>query len=511
VNEAKRPKVFVLGIDGATFRVIKPLVGEGKLPSFERMMREGYYSDLESTIPPISGPAWTSFATGLQPKDHGIFDFILKKEGEYRPHYINSRDVKVPTFWETLGREGYRVIVQNIMVTYPPKPVNGYLITGGLTPPGRPYTYPPELRKELEDRFGGYPHLPVGGISPQSDERKYVRKLFNNMDIRKRITRYLMREKPWDLFVVMFEGADSLQHAFWHYFDEEHPNYQHIEDGLVREAIPNFYIEMDRFVGEIIDSLPEGTTLIIMSDHGFGRLEKYFAVNNLLLETGMLRLKNSFSTRIKKAWFNPVVNPAAMYRVINKLDFGSLVSKTDPRNKNSGSFSLRSLLMTRDDIEWSKTKAFAMGSAGHIYINVKDREKSGIVELGEEYREIRREIIRGLEDLEDPETGGRVVEKVCTKRELFSGEYFKSAPDITIVPAEGYATLHKEVFTSPDTLLSAPNTGYHRPEGIFMTRNTYGSIPEISEDVTHIWSIWDFVLKLFQTENQIPPAIERRL
>lgn len=129
-----KKKMFVLGVDGATFDVILPLMKNGELPNFEKVMTNGAWGELESTIPPSSGPAWTSFMTGMRPVNHGIFDFVLKKPGSYETCYVNSTYIRSPPFWKILGNYGLKVGIINVMVTYSHHPVNGFLITGGLTP-----------------------------------------------------------------------------------------------------------------------------------------------------------------------------------------------------------------------------------------------------------------------------------------------------------------------------------------------------------------------------------------
>lgn len=489
----KKQKVYVLGIDGATFRIIEPMIREGTLPNFERIMKEGAYGILQSTIPPLSGPAWVSFATGMTPCDHGIFDFIVKKSNSYETFYIHSRHVKAKPFWSILGEYGKKVIVQNIMVTYPPYPVNGYLITGGLTPPGRAYTYPKSLAQEIEGKFGKYPHLPVGGINVAKDgERKFIEIFYRNMEKRAKITKYLMKEKPWDLFVIMFEGADSLQHEFWKYIDEKHPRYKFVRDEFVRDAIPNFYKKMDRFLGELLTGLDENTTLFIMSDHGFGRLEKYFIVNNFLIDIGMLKLKKDIKTKFKKFLYGHNIDLNTLYEFSKKLGLMSIQSKfRGGKTENM----LNSLFLSVKDIDWNRTKAFSVGTGGHIYINLKGRESKGIVET-KDYEGVVHQIMGELKKLEDSETGKKVMEEIYTKEDIYKrGRFENEAPDISFIPEEGYATLHREQFVSSSLFTNPSNSGFHRKDGIFMA---YGAgVKKGRIENVNIWDIASTILKTF--------------
>jgi len=487
----EKQKVYVLGIDGATFRIIEPMVNDGDLQNFERIMNNGVYSKLISTIPPLSGPAWVSFMTGMNPCNHGIFDFVLKKPNSYGSYYINSRHIKGETFWGIIGNYGRRVIIQNIMVTYPPTRVNGYLITGGLTPPNRHYTYPKSLEDEIECRFGRYPHLPVGGINVTNDERRYIEIFYKNMEKRVEITKYLMREKPWDLFVVMFEGADPIQHEFWRYIDEQHPRYKAIKDEFVRDAIPNFYRKMDEFLGELLNELDEHTTLFVISDHGFGRLNKYININNFLIDMDMLKLKRNIKTRMKRFIYNQNIDLKTLYNLSKRLGLSSIRSKF---RGNKAENTLNKLFLSTEDIDWKRTKAFSIGSGGHIYINLQDREPDGVVN-SKDYDSIIYEIVDGLRNIIDPETGKRVIEEVYTKKEICDGGFSDLAPDISFIPKEGYATLHREQFISSSLFIESPNSGYHRRDGIFMA---YGSAITRNEiKSANIYDIAPTILYLF--------------
>src|SRR4030065_410257 len=148
-------RTIVIGLDGATFDLILPWVEQGHLPSFRRLIEEGSWGELESTMPPLTGPAWSSFITGKNPGKHGIYDFMYRDPKGYRSITINATLRKGPSFWRLLGDQGKRVIVFNVPVTYPPEEVNGIMISGFPTPPkSKDFVYPPELREDLEREIG---------------------------------------------------------------------------------------------------------------------------------------------------------------------------------------------------------------------------------------------------------------------------------------------------------------------------------------------------------------------
>ena len=464
-NRENKPKIFVLGVDGATFDVILPLVEKGELPNLKKMIDQGTWGELESVIPPSSGPAWTSFQTGKIPSNHGIFDFLTKRPKSYDTHYINSTNIRGEKLWDILGRYGLKSGIINVMVTYPPYPVNGFLLTGGLTPMGSKYAYPDELAKEIEDKFGAYRLWGVGGVTLTSGgEEKFINSYFSNEKRRIEIVKYLMAEKDWDFFMVMLESADPLQHELWKYIDSKHPRFDEDAPDFIKDAVPNFYNLVDTFLGEVLGVLPPNATVCIMSDHGFGPLDRYFLVNNFLMDIGMLKLKTSIGSGVKRSIFR-VISLEQLYRVARRigLNRAAKVFRGGARER-----ALSGLVPSFKDIDWRRTKAFAVGASGHIYLNVQGREPEGIVKPGDEYKNVRDYIARELKAVVDHKTGNKAVEKVFIKEDLHIGRLAERAPDISFLPSRGFGTLHREQFVSPSMFIDSPSCGTHRKNGIVM-------------------------------------------
>ena len=145
LGEANMNKVLVIGLDGATFDIILPWIKQGKLPNFEKLISEGSYGNLTSTLPTVSPVAWTSFATGVNPGKHGIFGFLT----DYESTPVTRIDIKSKTFWEIASENGKRVIIMNVPMTYPPEEINGIIISGYESPEEEIFTYPENLTEEL--------------------------------------------------------------------------------------------------------------------------------------------------------------------------------------------------------------------------------------------------------------------------------------------------------------------------------------------------------------------------
>ena len=177
-EQGERERVLVIGIDGATFDLLTPWMEEGFLPNLAALMGSGSHGPLRSTIPPITASAWTSFQTGKNPGKHGLFDFTQYRPGSYETSYVNASSVLAEPLWQVLSRQGKRVVVINVPVTYPPRPVNGYLISGMLTPSmDVEFTYPPDLYQQMVREIGDYQIFLPARAALQMGSRDFVNRL----------------------------------------------------------------------------------------------------------------------------------------------------------------------------------------------------------------------------------------------------------------------------------------------------------------------------------------------
>ena len=455
---SEKSRVIVIGLDGATFDLILPWVEEGHLPTFKRMMEEGSWSELESTTPPMTGPAWSSFITGKNPGKHGIYDFMRRRQGGYDFATINATHRKGPSFWKLLGDHGKKVIVFNVPITYPPEEVNGVMISGYLTPPkAADFVFPPELKKDLEAEIGFHSTFFPGATYSLGREEKFIRAVHEMTDRTIRVMEFLRNRYPWDCFVGVFQGTDLLQHCLWK--DRNHP--------VLGRAFLDLYQKIDRYLGSLFAQLDERTLLLILSDHGFGDLKKQVFLNAWLLSKGFLRLKSTWAVRAKEVLFHLGMVPMKAHQLLVRLglDFSSELME----NRESVFSFLGKIALSFEDIDWQRTQAYSMGNMGYIFVNLKGREPEGSVELGD-FDRMRREIREELFGMKDDETGKPIMEKVFFKEDLYSGPFLSDAPDIVAVPKDYlYHFRGDSVFISnhwmEDLWLMS---GFHRARGIFL-------------------------------------------
>jgi predicted AlkP superfamily phosphohydrolase/phosphomutase len=465
-------KIFILGLDGASPDVIDSLIEKGRLPAFKALKDRGVSGRLRTTIPPITGSAWSSFMTGKNPGKHGIFDFTYRKEGTYELSPISARMREGKAFWSIATEAGRKVCIFNVPVTYPPDAVNGIMVSGMLTPSSRDdYTHPRSVASEL-DRVAGKYQIHITESYSKKREERFLKHLYEVTSKQKKAMDFLLGQEEWDLFVAVFQGIDVLQHELWHTYDRQHFRHGQYEERFI-DTIPQFYEYMDRVLGEVMDWCDKkGLTLIVMSDHGAGPLKKLLYVNNFLIKKGFLKLRGGAATRFKHLLFRLGMAPMTFYHILLSVGLGKLKHKA---RFGQGASWLKKFFLSFQDVDWSASKAYAIGTtAGQVYVNLEGREPGGIVRAGKEYETVREEIIAALRELTDRETGEHIIEEIYRKEGLYSGPRAATAPDIVFLPKGlEIAAFGEYEFASHRILdYSRGLSSSHRMEGILMMKGS---------------------------------------
>jgi predicted AlkP superfamily phosphohydrolase/phosphomutase len=450
--------VCVIGLDGATFSLIKPWVEEGKLPHFRTLMEEGSSGDLESTIPAHTPTAWTTSVTGQNAGQHNLYTFFRLDRGNYRRILTNHGDRRAKAVWNILSEEGKQVGIVGVPFTYPAEKVNGFMVSGSPLPSAaRDHTYPPSLLTEIVEKVPGYK---LWSELHHRGEEKLLEEICQQIEIEIALISYLLEAKSWDFFMGVLIGLDVVQHLFWRHMDRSHPQFHPGSSKKLGRGILNCYQRVDRFLGFVMGLLEEEVALVICSDHGFGPLHRYFYITNWLLENGFLVLKEESDLKRRRKVGSLIfrmgisrLKPFVPLRLLKKV-----VQHAFP-----GYHHLIPL------IDWNRTKAFFPTVAGQgIYINMRDRESAGIVLPGKPYEDVRQSIKEKLDEW----LKAGVIDKIHRREEIYDGIYLENAPDLIIEMGKGYQLqegLGPALFTIPfgrGTLVS----GQHRKEGIFFIR-----------------------------------------
>jgi predicted AlkP superfamily phosphohydrolase/phosphomutase len=425
-----KPRLLILGIDGGSPRIIDYLIGQGELQNLSSLISRGNYGILHSTLPPITPQAWSDFMTGSDAGRHGIYDFIETREGTYRRRFVNASFRHGNTIWRILSDKGYRVGAVNIPFTYPPEPLNGFIVCG-VDAPGMTddITYPPELRDDIVRHVGDF--LLFTGKPAGKGRDAFFEHLKRVVENTSSISLYLMNRFQPDCFSVVFSPSDHIQHYFW----DELP----ISLGgkgspsNASTAIFDIYRDIDREIGRLISAFGRADLVTVLSDHGAAGLKKNVHLNRWLHSIGLLHYRidarRGFPDTVRETMLTN------FYRCVGRLrDFlkGTLPEHTKNRLK---------ILMPRleekvesdlavSEIDWKNTRAYAQGIYGNIYLNLRGREPEGVVYPGKEAELLLARIRSGLLRMTDPVTGESVVEEVIYGTEHYSQPSAGHPPDL---------------------------------------------------------------------------------
>ncbi len=465
-----RRKVVVFGIDGGTLSLVGPWAKRGELPNLSRLLGSGASGALRSTLHPLTPQAWCSFLTGMNPGHHGVFDFGKRREDSYGLCLTDSTDRRAPAVWSYLEEHDLTTGVVNVPLTFPLEPVHGFMVSGMHSPSVDLAVGPRSLLADIEEAA---PDYRIDVMSPWYTEMDdFLRDVHEMADARRRLVTHLYKKYRPDLYIVVMVAVDRVCHALYKQMADPQ---LHNRDGRggwkYSGEVLKAYRAVDRALGELMDEADDDTVFIIMSDHGFGTLDKDVNLNQFFLEQGVM----SFSPK-KVLPRLPVVGvpPGQSGRGAVEALRDKMVRIIPPlramedRSIRRGEIPLE--LRTWEYVDWDRTRAYSQGLFGNVYINLRGREPEGCV-APEDYHRVREEVARTLLTLTDPEDGDRVVNHVYRREEIYHGPHLEDAPDLVVVMRDyAYITRGGSELTSRD-VISEPavnHSGNHRLNGMLI-------------------------------------------
>jgi predicted AlkP superfamily phosphohydrolase/phosphomutase len=292
----KRRRVLVVGLDCAPPSVLFHTGAENslglkdQLPNLSRLIDEGCYGPLSSSIPCITVPAWTSMLSSKDPGTLGFYGFRNRADHSYdRMNIATASAIHEKRVWDILSEAGKDSVVVGVPQTYPIQPLKGALISSFLTPSTqRQYTYPNELRYEIDRVLDGQPYDVDVPQFRTEDKGHLLQQIQEMTEKRFAVIKYLLREKPWDFFMFVEIGLDRIHHGMWKYWDPSHT--KHEPGNPYETSIPDYYRYLDREIGEILGMLDDDAIVMVVSDHGAQAMEGGFVVNEWLRREGWLAL-----------------------------------------------------------------------------------------------------------------------------------------------------------------------------------------------------------------------------
>ncbi|MFX0196614.1 MAG: alkaline phosphatase family protein [Candidatus Hodarchaeota archaeon] len=493
-----RSRVLIIGLDGADPDLVEAWIDH--LPNLREFFAQGVSGKLRSITPPVTCPAWISFATGKNPGTLGIYDW----EDFQPPQKPGLSNWKVPRhlkIWQLLGNAGYKVGIVNVPLTYPPEPVNGIMIAGFPSPPSvKDYVYPPQLMRQISSIVGNYDPDPAGIINPdylEGGPRQFLEEVDKASSNVFSCAKYLMGSFDWDFFMITFMCLDQVQHYFWRYLDERHPDYRPREAEEFGSAILAVYKKIDNLLGSLLSLIDENACVFIMSDHGSGPQYGNFAINEWLAQEGLLTLKS------KRPLKNIVFS--ILDSIFQKLLTSVLIRKTFRR---FGWFRLGRRLVRRrfglinpenplwaaqhlfEDTDWYRTKALGL-SNGKIYLNKQ------VLSTKDQYERVREEVMSSLCEIRDPLTGKQAVSKLFTKEQLYGIDCAGNPPDIIYFLGDLKYNQISGIKSPSLWQIPALRCGEHRLDGLYAAKGLYikagarinSRIIDLAPTILHIFGL----------------------
>jgi predicted AlkP superfamily phosphohydrolase/phosphomutase len=445
-------RVLVIGLDGATYRLLKPFAANGSMPHLAALLKAGCHGELRPPFPPLTPPSWSTYMTGKNPGKHGVVGFRMPPSTGYRMgDFVSTRDLRARTLWEIASEAGLCVGTMHVVPSYPVRPVTGFMVACMLAPPGaRDLVYPPELRPLLGDDYA-ISVEPPQQLDPRKPDYRdraldYLHQLRRVGQRRLETALRLQRERPCDLLSVIFYEADRVQHFFWSHVAARGP--AGVPAPVVDElaaAARAIYADLDVAVGALRDACGPDTVTFVISDHGFGPApDRHVHVNRWLADHGFLHVHRTWKLR---------------RRLLKRL----------PRT-------LRKRWDTVENVfvDWGRTRAWCDAletRSAAVWVNVRGRLPQGCVTPGADYDRVCEEIRTGLTALRD---GGRPAFDVVARREeLYHGPMTEMAPDLLLYcsPSHGLRfngirpeLRARETFVD---FLDYGFTGAHEPAGVY--------------------------------------------
>ncbi len=424
-------KVVVVGIDGGSWNVLKPMCDRNELKGLRKIMEDGSWGFLESTLPPLTAPAWVSFYTGKNPGKHGIFDFVKLESGKMKLN--RSRDVKGKAIYELLSDYGIRSVIIALPLSFPPKiDFNGIMVSDFLYPQKEVY---PKGSVDLSNY--------LVSSDPSKIGEELIKDVIETTRSQVELGKRLFSEEDWQFFFILFRETDTILHNFW----------EEVSSG--RSHLLEVFKLVDEFLEWIIERIEDDMTIFVISDHGFSDYEYLVRINKIFHDSGLLEPKivrkeeaSLLETHVKSAFGTKkgrIRIPKIFYRMLMYPKVSTIVKKIYKLvfKGKEVSYLIR--------VDYEKSKAYVLTPLSSTIYLKEDGD----------YDRTFHEVLKLLSSLEYQ--GKKVVKKVFTKNDVYNGDRLSEAPDFVVV-TNGFIL---DSGITGETFERFSQGGYHSLQGIF--------------------------------------------
>lgn len=383
---------MVIGLDCAAPELVFDKYRD-ELPTFRELYRTGVYGELQSSIPAITVPAWSSMMSSKDPGTLGIYGFRNRRDYSYDNMFIATNNyVKEPRVWDILSEAGKYVTMVGVPQTFPIKPVNGTTIASFLTPTMESnFTWPESLAKKVLSLAPNYQVDVRNFRTPDKDW--LLKQIWDMTEARFDVLNYLMENEPWDYFMWVEMGVDRIHHGMWSFMDPGHRRYE--AGNKYESSIKDYYKLIDAQLHTMLSKIDDDTIVLVVSDHGGKKMDGGICINEWLWRNGYLALKE------------------------------------DPPEDQFDENGRRILTpFTKVEVDWENTIAWGAGGYyGRVFLNVEGREPQGKIKR-EDYEKVRDELIERFKAIPDAE--GNDIGTVVYKPQEIYQKVRNIAPDLLV-------------------------------------------------------------------------------
>ncbi len=436
-------RLLAVAMDGTPHSFLVRAMADGVMPHLARLAARGHFRRIRSVYPTVSSCAWASFMTGMDPGGHAIYGFIDRRPETWSLYIPTGRHVAAETLWERLSRLGKRVVVLNVPGTYPPRPVNGVLVGCFLCTDLAKISLDPAVVAYL--RSIDY-RIDVDAWGARRDLEGLLPEVRHIVDRRAQAALHFMDSTPWDFAMVHFMSMDRLQHFAWRQYADG--------DAVFHPGLLDLYRRVDGHIGALVAAAGPDAEVAFLSDHGFCSIKREVQVNRWLEEQGYLVLRE----------------------------------KPDPK-------------AGLGNVDPTRTRAYSL-IPGRIFLNLRGREGGGIVEPGEDYERLRREISERLMDWRDPADGSPIIGAVMGRETVYSGAHLDRAADLIAHPRDGYDL--KGRILGDAVFENGVLTGMHTYDDAFLLLGDTAAPPGDTLGIADVHGIFCSILGVDGTPRPLP-------
>jgi predicted AlkP superfamily phosphohydrolase/phosphomutase len=467
----QRGRTVLLGLDAFDLLLLQRWAAEGRLPFFRRLLDECPLVRLTALSRVLQESIWPSILSGLSPGHHGHFNSTQLQTGTYNLDKEAASRIQGERFYERLAKHGIRSAVVDVPTDYPDPHFNGIqVVDWGTEFKGWQFTtHPPDLKREIETRFGKHLLTDYGttGSTPAA-HRTLHHDLLKAVRVKSAFTRDLLDREDLDVVLVVFGEPHKAGHFLWKYMDASHPDHAPAERDLHGALLAQYEL-IDKECGELAGGLSPQDNLIVFTDHGMqANYRGEHFVPAVLQRLGLCKTEQD--ARLSRGGAASLTTIESVGLAMRRSAH-ELVRRVTPQ---AVAQRLRARFGAAARVDWSTTRVFSLPTDRNSYlrINLRGREPQGCVAPGSEYDALLDYIENEFRALKNGETGKPAVEDVFRAQQLYPGPRAHDLPDLTILWSSDSPinVLQSESLGRLENPSAEERSGNHRPEGFLLAR-----------------------------------------